>query len=57
MAMIHCSECKKPISDQADKCPSCGAPRTTIAQHQFWVALLISGVFVAILWQIFMAGK
>lgn len=26
MAMIQCSECKKDISSQAEKCPSCGAP-------------------------------
>jgi hypothetical protein len=24
MALINCKECKKEISDQADKCPNCG---------------------------------
>jgi hypothetical protein len=26
MAIISCRECKKPVSDQAATCPSCGAP-------------------------------
>lgn len=25
MALVTCTECKKEISDQADKCPACGA--------------------------------
>lgn len=24
MALIPCSECKKEISDEAEKCPNCG---------------------------------
>lgn len=28
MALIQCSECKCEISDQAQACPNCGAPRT-----------------------------
>jgi hypothetical protein len=28
MALIQCSECKREISDQAQACPNCGAPRT-----------------------------
>ena len=27
MALIDCSECKKPLSDRADRCPHCGHPR------------------------------
>jgi len=27
MALIQCSECKKEISDKAEKCPYCGAPK------------------------------
>jgi hypothetical protein len=27
MALITCSECEKELSDKADKCPHCGAPR------------------------------
>jgi hypothetical protein len=26
MALTECKECKKLVSDRADKCPSCGAP-------------------------------
>ena len=26
MALIECNECKKKISDKADKCPNCGYP-------------------------------
>lgn len=26
MAIIHCSECNKEISDKAENCPGCGAP-------------------------------
>jgi len=26
MALINCTECKKEMSDKADKCPHCGAP-------------------------------
>ncbi|MBM3859287.1 MAG: hypothetical protein FJ395_06520 [Verrucomicrobia bacterium] len=26
MAMIQCPECKKQVSNEADKCPNCGIP-------------------------------
>lgn len=32
MAMTHCRECGKDISDQASACPHCGAPRVAAAQ-------------------------
>lgn len=28
MVLIKCSECKKELSDRADKCPHCGNPIT-----------------------------
>lgn len=32
MALINCSECGKQISDQASRCPNCGAPVAPAAQ-------------------------
>lgn len=50
MSLITCKECKKEVSDQADKCPGCGAKvpkKLTVLQ---WVGvglvvLIIIGIF------------
>ena len=34
MALITCKECKKQISDQATKCPACGAPNKSLAEKR-----------------------
>src|SRR5262249_55481290 len=34
MALIHCSECLREISDRATACPGCGAPLDTTMQSQ-----------------------
>ena len=31
MALINCYECNKEISDKADSCIHCGAPKTNIS--------------------------
>jgi hypothetical protein len=40
MAMIHCRDCGKKISDRADFCPHCGARAGAISKG--WVALLLA---------------
>ncbi|MEX2399854.1 MAG: zinc-ribbon domain-containing protein [Rhodothermales bacterium] len=34
MALVECRECGRDVSDEADKCPHCGAPPTTAARMQ-----------------------
>ena len=34
MALTNCPECGKEISDQADKCPNCGAPTRKEAEEK-----------------------
>jgi hypothetical protein len=33
MALVQCPECKQEISDQAQACPHCGAPRPGVVAH------------------------
>lgn len=42
MALITCKECKKQVSDNAKKCPGCGAP---VPQPTSRLAIFIAGVF------------
>jgi hypothetical protein len=32
MALIHCSECGREISDRASSCPGCGAPVRAVSE-------------------------
>lgn len=55
MALIECSECRKEISDKAEKCPHCGAPTpgTEIKQQKKWyektsVTLFVLGLLIVI---------
>ena len=43
MAMVKCLECKKSISDDAEKCPHCGTENTT--SFKMWYNGII-GFFV-----------
>lgn len=48
MALIYCGECGKKISDAAEKCPSCGAPRLNSSSSREVSALmtfLFGGVY------------
>jgi DNA-directed RNA polymerase subunit RPC12/RpoP len=33
MALIHCSECNKEVSDKASSCPNCGSPINSISEE------------------------
>src|SRR5579863_6173791 len=48
MALVQCRECRKDISDQAQRCPSCGAPTTPkkIKAGPALTALFIGGAAV-----------
>jgi len=55
MALIECSECKKEISDKADKCPHCGAPtsRVEFKRQKKWhektsVTLFVAAILIVI---------
>ena len=39
MALIKCYECGKEISDTADKCPHCGAPKPNAVGNAVGIAL------------------
>jgi hypothetical protein len=50
MAMTNCWECDKSISDNADKCPECGAGQTYKDRHPHRHALsLIIFAFIGFL--------
>ena len=44
MAMIKCHECGKEISDEADKCPHCGAPPKKGVSAGSIVILVLLGI-------------
>jgi len=41
MSLINCQECKAEISDQATKCPKCGAGRSSIAGVVILVVIIV----------------
>jgi DNA helicase-4 len=41
MALIHCPECNKQISDKAEHCPHCGLPGKYFAPQQAQEALVV----------------
>ena len=49
MALIHCPECGKEISDNAKKCPHCGMKlkKGFFQSHKLLVAAAISGTLLA----------
>lgn len=51
MALKPCHECKKEISDQADKCPHCGAVNMTpVKKAQALLSLVILPVALVVIY-------
>jgi hypothetical protein len=46
MSMIKCDECKKEISDKAEKCPHCGAPVKKKTSTLTWIIAGIFGIII-----------
>lgn len=65
MALIKCHECGNEISTEAESCPKCGAPRTSVTKvkSQSYFKQKVSGVqiaaylFIAILFIVWLATR
>jgi hypothetical protein len=55
MALVHCEECRREISDRAIACPQCGCPRRRVAPMSRGIKLLL-GACVLVLVAMFAAG-
>jgi Zn finger protein HypA/HybF involved in hydrogenase expression len=57
MAMIKCLECRGEISDQAEKCPHCGAKRQkTQSPTSFVLSLAVGAVLAYFAFKFFSGG-
>jgi len=55
MALVHCTECQREISDRAIACPQCGCPRRGVAPMSRGIKVLL-GACVLVLVVMFAAG-
>ena len=48
MALIECHECGEPISDEAKRCPHCGAKKPYVRWKQNLLAIVLIAAFLIV---------
>lgn len=46
MALVHCRDCGKKLSDSAKTCPACGAQQPGAGKRKDWVLALILSILL-----------